>query len=63
MSDQTSSKLSALSSQIFRGGGFVTGITRDPDTGKRYLNITAGAVHDVRVLGLLLGEIACQVLP
>ena len=29
------------------GGGFVTGITRDPDTGKRYLNITAGAVHEL----------------
>lgn len=29
------------------GGGFVTGITRDPETGKRYLNITAGAVHEL----------------
>jgi hypothetical protein len=29
------------------GGGFVTGITRDPDTGKRYLNITAGAAHEL----------------
>ena len=29
------------------GGGFVTGITRDPDTGKRYLNITAGAEHEL----------------
>ena len=29
------------------GGGFVTGITRDPDTGKRYLNITACAVHEL----------------
>ena len=28
------------------GGGFVTGITNDPDTGKRYLNITAGAEHE-----------------
>ena len=29
------------------GGGFVTGITRDPDTGKRYLNISAGAAHEL----------------
>ena len=29
------------------GGGFVTGITRDPDTGKRYLSITAGAVNEL----------------
>jgi len=29
------------------GGGFFTGITRDPDTGKRYLNITAGAAHEL----------------
>ena len=29
------------------GGGFVTGITRDPATGKRYLNITAGAEHEL----------------
>lgn len=29
------------------GGGFVTGITRDPDTGKRYLHITAGAAHEL----------------
>ena len=29
------------------GGGFFTGITRDPDTGKRYLNITAGATHEL----------------
>ena len=29
------------------GGGFVTGITRDPATGKRYLNITAGAAHEL----------------
>lgn len=29
------------------GGGFVTGITRDPVTGKRYLNITAGAAHEM----------------
>lgn len=29
------------------GGGFVTGITRDPNTGKRYLNITAGAEHEL----------------
>ncbi|OLU31504.1 DUF1566 domain-containing protein [Pseudomonas sp. PA15(2017)] len=29
------------------GGGFVTGITRDPETGKRYLNITAGAEHEL----------------
>ncbi|MCK9802134.1 DUF1566 domain-containing protein [Pseudomonas sp. MAFF 302030] len=30
------------------GGGFVLGITRDPETGKRYLNITAGAEHELR---------------
>ncbi|WLG43288.1 DUF1566 domain-containing protein [Pseudomonas sp. FP1740] len=30
------------------GGGFFTGITRDPDTGKRYLNITAGAAHELK---------------
>ncbi len=29
------------------GGGFVTGITRDPDTGKRALHITAGAAHEL----------------
>lgn len=29
------------------GGGFVTGITRDPVTGKRYLHITAGAAHEL----------------
>ena len=29
------------------GGGFFTGITRDPDTGKHYLNITAGAEHEL----------------
>ena len=29
------------------GGGFFTGITRDPDTGKRYLNISAGAAHEL----------------
>ena len=29
------------------GGGFFTGITRDPDTGKRYLNITAGAAYEL----------------
>lgn len=29
------------------GGGFVSGITRDPDTGNRYLNITAGAEHEL----------------
>ncbi|USW94223.1 DUF1566 domain-containing protein [Pseudomonas proteolytica] len=29
------------------GGGFFTGITRDPATGKRYLNITAGAEHEL----------------
>ncbi|BBP76474.1 hypothetical protein PHLH7_25780 [Pseudomonas sp. Ost2] len=29
------------------GGGFVTGITRDPETGKRYLHITAGAEHEL----------------
>ena len=28
------------------GGGFFSGITRDPVTGKRYLNITAGAEHE-----------------
>lgn len=30
------------------GGGFFSGITRDPDTGKRYLNITAGATHELK---------------
>lgn len=29
------------------GGGFVTGITRDPVTGKRCLHITAGAAHEL----------------
>ncbi|ALQ01449.1 DUF1566 domain-containing protein [Pseudomonas brassicacearum] len=29
------------------GGGFFSGITRDPVTGKRYLNITAGADHEL----------------
>jgi hypothetical protein len=29
------------------GGGFVTGITRDPSTGKRSLHITAGAAHEL----------------
>lgn len=29
------------------GGGFFSGITRDPNTGKRYLNITAGAEHEL----------------
>lgn len=29
------------------GGGFFSGITRDPDTGKRYLNISAGAAHEL----------------
>jgi len=29
------------------GGGFFSGITRDPDTGKRYLNITAGAEREL----------------
>ncbi|WP_039012588.1 DUF1566 domain-containing protein [Pseudomonas brassicacearum] len=29
------------------GGGFFSGVTRDPATGKRYLNITAGAVHEL----------------
>ncbi|TWC17121.1 uncharacterized protein DUF1566 [Pseudomonas sp. SJZ085] len=29
------------------GGGFFSGITRDPDTGKRYLNITASAEHEL----------------
>ena len=29
------------------GGGFFSGITRDPVTGKRYLNITAGAEHEL----------------
>ncbi|MCG6574917.1 DUF1566 domain-containing protein [Pseudomonas sp. AF32] len=28
-------------------GGFFSGITRDPATGKRYLNITAGAAHEL----------------
>lgn len=30
------------------GGGFVTGITRDPETGERHLWITAGAVHELQ---------------
>ena len=29
------------------GGGFVTGITRDQATGKRFLHITAGAAHEL----------------
>jgi hypothetical protein len=29
------------------GGGFVTGITRAPVTGQRFLNITAGAEHEL----------------
>ena len=29
------------------GGGFVIGITRDPVTGQRFLNITAGAEHEL----------------
>ncbi|WLH10356.1 DUF1566 domain-containing protein [Pseudomonas hefeiensis] len=29
------------------GGGFFSGITRDPATGRRYLNITAGAEHEL----------------
>lgn len=29
------------------GGGFVTGVTRDPLTGQRFLNITAGAAHEL----------------
>lgn len=29
------------------GGGFVTGVTRDPLTGQRFLNITAGAAHEM----------------
>ncbi|MCT8948443.1 DUF1566 domain-containing protein [Pseudomonas iridis] len=29
------------------GGGFFSGIIRDPDTGKRYLSITAGAAHEL----------------
>lgn len=29
------------------GGGFVTGITHDPDTGERHLWITAGATHEL----------------
>lgn len=29
------------------GGGFVSGITRDPVTGNHYLNITAGAEHEL----------------
>ncbi|WP_332847588.1 DUF1566 domain-containing protein [Pseudomonas lactucae] len=29
------------------GGGFVSGITRDPVTGKRSLHITAGAAHEL----------------
>ncbi|MEE9942784.1 MAG: DUF1566 domain-containing protein [Pseudomonas asiatica] len=30
------------------GGGFVTGITRDPETGERRLWITAGAQHELQ---------------
>ncbi|UJW20818.1 MULTISPECIES: DUF1566 domain-containing protein [Pseudomonas] len=30
------------------GGGFVTGITRDPETGERHLWITAGAAHELK---------------
>ncbi|EKT4522759.1 DUF1566 domain-containing protein [Pseudomonas putida] len=30
------------------GGGFVTGITRDPETGERRLWITAGAEHELK---------------
>lgn len=30
------------------GGGFVTGITRDPATGERHLWITAGAAHELK---------------
>ena len=30
------------------GGGFVTGITRDPATGERHLWITAGAEHELQ---------------
>lgn len=30
------------------GGGFVTGITRDPDTGVSCLHITAGAEHELK---------------
>lgn len=30
------------------GGGFVTGITRDPETGERHLWITAGAEHELQ---------------
>jgi hypothetical protein len=29
------------------GGGFFSGITHDPDTGNRYLNITAGAAYEL----------------
>lgn len=29
------------------GGGFFSGVTRDPVSGKRYLNITAGAAHEL----------------
>ncbi len=29
------------------GGGFVTGVTRDPETGERHLWITAGAAHEL----------------
>lgn len=29
------------------GGGFVTGITRDPGTGKRSLHISSGAAHEL----------------
>jgi len=29
------------------GGGFFSGITRDPATGNRYLNITSGAEHEL----------------
>lgn len=30
------------------GGGFVTGITRDPETGERHLWITSGAAHELQ---------------
>ena len=38
------------------GGGFVTGITRDPVTSKRSLHITAGAAHELVVAWGKYGE-------
>lgn len=38
------------------GGGFVTGITRDTETGARRLHITAGAEHELRGVWGKYGE-------